>query len=150
MAAKFIEFYYNIAENNSIIALKQNSIDMAKIIVPFLNSGRMMHGETYHSNALKIILKILLSLDHEQLRYIYDNLPVVKSRLAENKTVRTARILIQTILNINSYDEITQIDIARETRDKETLLQLSQSTHQDTRQIATRRLRRIERLEALV
>jgi len=150
MAAKFIEFYYNIAENNSIIALKQNSIDMGKIIVPFLNSGHMIHGETYHSRALINILKILLSLDHEKLRYVYDNLPAVKSRLADNKTVRTARILIQTILNINSYDEITQIDIARETRDKETLLQLSQSTHQDTRQIATRRLRRIERLEALV
>lgn len=151
MAAKFIEYYYVISQNNNIIALKQKSIDMARIITQFLNSRHMISGGgSYYSNALKNVLKIILSLDHEQLRYIYDNLPAVNSRLADNTTTKSVRMLIQTILNINSYDEITQIDIARETRDKETLLQLSQSTHQDTRQIATRRLRRIERLEALV
>ena len=151
MAMKFIEYYYRIAQNNSIIASKQNSIDMARIIAPCLNSRHMRSGENLFSNALNNVLKIILSLEHEQLRYIYDNLPAVNSsRFADQKTVKAVRILIQTILNINSYDEITQIDIARETRDKETLLQLSQSTHQDTRQIATRRLRRIQRLEALV
>jgi hypothetical protein len=150
MAAKYIEHYHNIAENNNIIASKQKSINMAMIIVPFLNSRHIASGSgSNFSNALNMVLKIILDLDHDQLRYIYDNLPEIKSRM-DNKTTRTARILIQTILNINTYDEATQIDIARETRDKETLFKLSQSEHADTRQIATRRLRRIKRLEALV
>ena len=150
MAAKYIEHYYNIAENNNIISSKQKSIDMGMIIVPFLNSRHIASGSgSNFSNALKNILKIILDLDHDQLQYIYDNLPEIRSRM-DNKTTRTTRILIQTILNINTYDEATQIDIARETRDKETLLKLSQSEHADTRQIAIRRLRRIKRLEALV
>jgi hypothetical protein len=149
MAGKFFQYYYDIARTNSIIASKQNSIDIARIIVPFLNCPHASGSTSYITLALNNIQKLVFSLDHDQLRYLFGNLPKTGSSMANNKTVKAIRILIKTILNINEYDEITQIDVARETRDKDTLLKLAQSEHQDTKQIAARRLRRIERLEAL-
>jgi len=149
MAGKLLQFYYDIARTNSIIASKQNSIDISRIIVPFLNSPHASVSTSYIDLALNNIRKLVFSLDHDQLRYLYENLPQTGSSMVKNKTVKAIRILIKTILNINEYDEITQIDVARETRDKDTLVKLAQSAHQDTKQIATRRLRRIGRLEAL-
>lgn len=150
MAAEFIENYHSIGERNAIIRNKQNSLDLSKLMISFIQSASIAK-DSGCAAAYKEWIKLLLDLNGDQMKAVYEALPaVVRSNMPYyQKAINTAKILIKTTLNINEYDLYTQIDVARSTKDKEILEKLATSDQPDVKKVATRRLRRITRLEGL-